>query len=369
MPSLRETNILDPIHHELDTSVFDDPGSPEPKLKEQHRKWIIHEIVTTLEDHGYTHINEWLSLVLTGSLTTYQYSPDSDVDVSLFVDAKHFPEWSRAEMIGIMVDKIDGTKLPGTTHPMQCFVVPPQVTKESLYSPGLRSGYDLLKSEWVQPPEKDRAYNVEQEQNADYVYALECADKMERLLRYEPDKAVDYWHQIHDRRRRDQKKGKGDFTQSNIVYKFLANRGLFDDIAEASGEYIAKTGADKAKLIYKKFQPTVDHAKGPSGPELPFIYVPEYDTVYLGPPGAYHHDLIASSKALKDLYDPDKAWKMPPAFTAEGINHIHGRMTWPEKDLHILGGITDESKALVPRIAEALDANVPTNLDEEPQFA
>jgi hypothetical protein len=351
---MKTSNILDPIHETLDSSVFDDPSSDEPVLKEQHRKWIIHEIVTTLSDHGYTHINDWLSLVLTGSLTTYQYSEDSDVDVSLFVDSKHFPEWSRAEMIGIMVDKIDGTKLPGTAHPMQCFVVPPQVTKESLYSPGLRSGYDLLKKEWVQPPERERAYNVEQEQNADYVFALECADKMERLLRYEPDKAVDYWHQIHHRRRRDHSKGKGDFAQSNIVYKFLANRGLFDSIAEASGEYIAKTAdAGKTKLIYKKFQPTVDHGKGPAGPELPFIYVPEHDTVYLGPPGAYHHDLIASSKALKEMYDPDKAWKEPAGLTPEGVDHVHGRMSWPEKILHVIG-TPDEQ--YIPRIEDALEA-------------
>jgi hypothetical protein len=106
-------------------------------------------------------------------------------------------------------------------------------------SRGLRSGYDILQDHWIVPPERARIHDVEREQNADYIYALESADKMERLLRYEPQKAVQYWHQIHSRRRRDQQAGKGDYSQANIVYKFLANRGLFPEISGVSGEYIA----------------------------------------------------------------------------------------------------------------------------------
>lgn len=232
-------NILDPIHDTLPADVWLDAGSPEPKLKRQHRKWIEHTITRILTEAGYTHVNDWLSLVLTGSLTTYQYSANSDCDISLFVDAETFPEWSRAEMIGLMVEKCDGLKLPGTPYQMQMFVVASGITKEQLYQPGLRSGYDLDEDRWISPPEHDRIHNVEQEMNAQYAYALECADKMERLLRYEPDKAVQFWHQIHHRRQRDQRAGKGDFSDSNIVYKFLANRGLMPSIAEASGEYIA----------------------------------------------------------------------------------------------------------------------------------
>lgn len=236
-------NILDPVHHELDPDVWDDAGHPTPKLKERHRKWIINAVTHVLQEAGYTNMKTWLHLVLTGSLTTYQYGPDSDVDVSLFVDSEHFPEWSRAEMIGVMVDGLDGKKLPGTTHVMQCFVVPPGVTKEMLYKPGLRSGYDLYDDLWIVPPDKTHVHDVQHEMNAIYVYALECADKMERLLRYEPDKAVQYWHMIHKARQRDQRNGKGDFSLTNVVYKFLAKRNLLPEIAEVSGEYIAKTAA------------------------------------------------------------------------------------------------------------------------------
>lgn len=238
-----QSNILDPVHSGLDDRVFDNATDLEPRLKPRHRHWITRTVHDALEKAGYEDIDSWLSLVLTGSLTTYQYSDVSDVDVSLFVNADHFPDWSRAEMIGVMVGNVDGKTLPGTPHPMQCFVVPPDVSREDLYQPGLRSGYDLDADTWIVPPDRTRTHDVAREQQADYIFALECADKMEKLLKYEPDRAIQYWHQIHHRRQRDQKAGKGDFAQSNIVYKELANRGLFPEIAQASGEYIASRTA------------------------------------------------------------------------------------------------------------------------------
>ena len=235
------SNILDPVHDTLDPTVWDAVHETHPVLKPQHKDWITDKILDTLKSHGYGDMDRWLEVYLTGSLTTFQYSPESDCDISLFVNTQIFPEWSRAEMIAIMVDEVDGTTLPGTTHPMQCFVVAQGIRPDDLYKPGLRSGYLISADRWLVPPERDRVHDVAREQSADYQYALECADKMERLLRYEPDKAVTFWHQIHSRRRRDQQLGKGDYSQSNIIYKFLANRGLFPQLSEVSGEYIAKT--------------------------------------------------------------------------------------------------------------------------------
>jgi hypothetical protein len=236
-----QANILDPIHPGLDERVWDRPHEDEPSLKPTHRHWIKRTVYRTLEKAGYENVEDWLSLVFTGSLTTYQYSEESDVDISLFVNATKFPDWSRAEMIGVMVGNVDGTKLPGTPFPLQCFVVPPDVSRDDLYVPGVRSGYDLDADTWIVPPDRERVRDVKAEMNNMYLAGLEAADKMEKLLRYEPDKAIQYWHQIHDRRRRDMKAGKGDYSQSNITYKMLANRGLFPQISEVSGEYIAKT--------------------------------------------------------------------------------------------------------------------------------
>jgi hypothetical protein len=114
---------------------------------------------------------------------------------------------------------------------------------------------------------------------------------MERLLRYEPDKAVMLWHQIHQRRRRDQMAGKGDYSESNIVYKFLANRGLFPAISEASGEYIAKQAKPEAS----------DGAK--------FVYDPVENHLVLGKTGGGRGRALSSRRPHQiPQDDPEQCW-------------------------------------------------------------
>lgn len=240
-PNERTANILDPIHDTLDPKMWDNPASPEPKLKKEHSDFIHQKVYQTLEDHGYDGMERWLSLVLTGSLTTYQYSDSSDCDISLFVDSANFPEWSRAEMIGIMVQYLDGTIVPGTPFPLQDFVVSRKIKREDLYKPGMRSGYELATDTWIVPPDKSRVHDVEHEMNLAYTQGLEAADKMDRLLRFEPLQAIRYWHTIHKKRARDMVNGEGDYANSNIVYKMLANKGMFERISELTGEHIART--------------------------------------------------------------------------------------------------------------------------------
>jgi prophage maintenance system killer protein len=238
----RQANILDQIHDCLDASVFENPCDPEPQLRHEHLVWIPKTIFEILDKAGYDNPEQWCSIYLTGSLTTYQYAPHSDCDVSLFIDTKVFPEWSRAEMIGLMIDGFDSENLPGTTHEMQCFVVSKKLAPEDLYKPGLRSAYVVYgqgQGTWFVPPDKSRSHDVEREENEAYTIALENADKMDRLLRYEPDKALMFYKQIHKRRQRDQTRGKGDYSPSNIAYKFLENRGLIprlDDYAKEHGK-------------------------------------------------------------------------------------------------------------------------------------
>jgi len=235
----RTSNILDEVHNQLDARVFDHPASSKPILKPVHAHFIKSKIYDTLEQAGYTDIEKWLTLVLTGSLTTYQYSTDSDVDVSLFIDSHIFPEWSRAEMIALMVDKLDGTTLPGTPFPLQDFVVGEGIKPTDLYKPGLRSGYDIDTGRWIVPPERNRVHDVKAEQGAWYSWALQQADKLELLMRYEPDQAIQMWHNIHHQRQRAMRAGKGDFSFYNILYKMLANRQLFPKLSALTGEYLA----------------------------------------------------------------------------------------------------------------------------------
>jgi hypothetical protein len=305
-------NILDPVQTTLDPTVWQSPESPTPKLKPQHRKWITSTVTHVLIEAGYDSPKDWLSLVLTGSLTTYQYSEHSDCDVSLFVNTEVFPEWSRGEMIGVVVDGIDGKHLPGTTHPMQCFVVPGGVTKEMLYVPGIRSGYDIASNKWIVPPEHTRAHDVEHEMNAIYRYALQIADKMQMLLTYDPDNAVAYWHMIHKARQRDMRAGRGDYSVTNIVYKFLDKKGLLPEIAQVSGEYIAKTGMAVTPEWWGQF--IKDH---------PYVY---HGTAVHRLPGVIQHGLLPwdhekNELGMNPVWEPLSPGTIPAARARPG--HVY----------------------------------------------
>lgn len=232
-------NILDPIHESLDEDVFDNADDDAPRLKPKLASYVRSKVFKVLRDAEWPDPTQYLSFVLTGSLTTYQWSEESDFDVSLFVDTEKFPEYVRADLIKLMIEHCDGTLVPGTTHPLQVFVVPHGITREHLYKPGLRSAYDIEADEWIVLPERERSVDVYKRWPELIAYAKMVEDKMRMMLKYNPHAAKQYWHLIHEKRRSDMKAGKGDYSESNIVYKWLANRGYFPLISEVTGEYIA----------------------------------------------------------------------------------------------------------------------------------
>src|SRR5205814_3466090 len=95
-------------------------------------------------------VPHFVNLVLTGSLTTYQYSDTSDTDMSVFPNYPLFqrkfgldPVQARKELIALNIDHLDGTFIPGSPHPLQFFVLPEGIKSEDRFKPGLRSGFDL----------------------------------------------------------------------------------------------------------------------------------------------------------------------------------------------------------------------------------
>lgn len=235
----KTSNILDPIQTTLDPDVFDAPQSPEPKVKRRIVKWVREFVSASLMEAGWPDPSKYLNIILTGSLTTYQWADHSDFDCSLWIDVERFPEWVRADLIALMIEKCDGVVVPGTTHPIQCFVVDPiRNTREDLYQPGLRSAYDLDSSVWIVPPEH-REVDINTLYRGAVAYAKTVTEKMKLLLKYDSYAVKTYWDFLHKQRMREMRAGKGDFSESNIVYKMLSNEGLFPFVAEATGEHIA----------------------------------------------------------------------------------------------------------------------------------
>jgi hypothetical protein len=237
----RQSNILDPIKDELDPAVFTRAHDPDPDVRIAIITWVKNTVYKIMKDAGWPDPKNYLSLILTGSLTTYQYGEHSDFDVSLWIDAQRFPDWVRSDLIALMIEKAEGLMVPGTTHPLQAFVVDSvRYTPGDLYKPGLRSAYDLDERRWLVLPERARAVDVQIAYPAIVAYAREVTEMMRLLLRYGNDVAVKIlWDRLHRQRFNDMRRGGGDYTESNIIYKMLEQAELYPQIADATGEHIA----------------------------------------------------------------------------------------------------------------------------------
>ena len=224
-------NVFDPIQSQLDQAVFNGTD-----LRYSVQKFVVKTYFRALDRYLGVQGTEWADLYFTGSLTTYQYSETSDADHSVFPNYeliwKHLnidPDTCRKALIEMSIEDLDAIFIPGTLHPIQYFVMPYGTHPHDVFKPGLRSAWDYFDRSWIVPPERERVHNVQSEFPDIYQRAAAMADKMTQMLdagNY--DAAKDFWHDIHAKRMLDQRAGLGDFSEGNIVLKWLLHEGLID---------------------------------------------------------------------------------------------------------------------------------------------
>jgi hypothetical protein len=289
---MRQSNILDPIQDELDQRVFRGT-EPRPNvvnfIKRLYARAFAHEFSVPLEA-----VSSYVKLVLTGSLTTYQYGDTSDCDISVFPNWDAFkelgldPAETRRDLVVMNIDKLDGTFLPGGSHPLQFFTVAGNITPEIQFQPGLRSGYDLDTREWIVPPEKERSHDIALEYPDVYQRASDIAEKMSLMLDTDqPELAKELWKQVHKKRQLDQRAGLGDFSEGNIVYKWLVHQGLVDRLRK---ELHLQIATHVKETVYDDFE---DIKKI----RIPFYIMPN-GTFETGLPGMEHREI------------PERRWLM-----------------------------------------------------------
>lgn len=294
-------NIYDPVEDTLDRHVFNN-GDPRQSIQ----KFIEGVYYRALDKQLGVTGTQWADLYLTGSLTTFQYSETSDCDVSVFPNYeliwKHLdldPDRARQELVAMSINHLDGIYLPGTHHPLQFFVVASGILPTDTYKPGIRSAYSLNDKAWLVPPERSRSHNVQVEMPQLFQRAEDIADKMRMMLdAHNYDAARELWHQVHKKRQLDQRAGLGDYSEGNIVYKWLLHEGLFDRIRDELGEYIAKTADEQLKIPFNR----------PLRPEYPWDG-PPYDIDDIKAPEAFQEHIEEEAAKLKCtiFYDAGKS--------------------------------------------------------------
>ena len=140
-------SIIDIPRNSLDPTVFQfrDDGAP-----------IMHPIIKTqiLND-----IEEFKTLVtvirffVVGSILTKNYTPHSDIDVNVQIDA---PTDRIVESIFDLIKNINGRMAAGTTHPINYFVI-----QEDYNLDKTDAAYDVANERWIKEPDDSVGVDVD----------------------------------------------------------------------------------------------------------------------------------------------------------------------------------------------------------------
>jgi len=137
-------SILDPVQENLPPDLWNGE-----KLKSSVRATIVKRLETWLKSKTSKPIQH---LMLLGSTTGYQYTPQSDIDVNFIIDA---PDEKITKISKEMYKEVNGKSIPGTEHMVNYFVANKfkDVWKKL-------PRYDILKNKWVQKAKKDDPSSV-----------------------------------------------------------------------------------------------------------------------------------------------------------------------------------------------------------------
>ena len=153
----KKASVIDYTRPTLPPQIWDVEKDP-PSLRNSIRDGIMKLLLDALEKAEMFRPFEWIKAVyLQGSIVTYNYTDNSDIDVVVIFDQKKirkaFPELQKLsdddveKYLRNIIYKYNGKPLRGTTHPIT-FAVYDSGEFDS------DATFDLMKDKWRDPPKK-----------------------------------------------------------------------------------------------------------------------------------------------------------------------------------------------------------------------
>lgn len=128
-------SILDPIHKDLSSDVWDENKKMKPEVRNQIFD-ILHTWINNIKLN-----QEPESLYMVGSLTGYQYNDSSDIDIEVVLDINE----EKLKRLKKIIP--NGNLLKNTNHPINYFIRTPDMETENF-----RSIYNIIEDEWILKP-------------------------------------------------------------------------------------------------------------------------------------------------------------------------------------------------------------------------
>lgn len=181
-------------------------------------------------------------IILTGSLSNFNWSKYSDFDVHLVVDMSQYDE----EEVELYKELFDIKKvLFNTKHDIKIFNYDVELYVQDAKEPHHSSGvYSILFDKWLTEPKKmkkDLNLSVVKEKAKKFEILID--DLVDTIDEYNLDEAKQVIKKLKDKIKNYRKTGLdkgGELSYENLVFKYLRRSGYIDKLFDLEKDYVNK---------------------------------------------------------------------------------------------------------------------------------
>ena len=221
METLREVAVE--LHDNLNTKIWDEDNNLRPIVREK----LLQIVKQYAEDSEVLRYNDILDAEIVGSNASYNYTPQSDLDLHLVVNMENLSCDPALFQLACNAEKINFNK----SYDIRVRGIEVELYVEDVKSSTASNGvYSVFENKWIKFPAKIEVPSFEED--AGYNTLLnDYKNKAEALLG--PDASVEAINNYIDSLYTLRRSGimtDGEFSKGNFIFKEIRNLGLLDEL-------------------------------------------------------------------------------------------------------------------------------------------
>jgi len=228
------------VKETLNPKVWENPSEPKkstmvPKVREALER-IAEEFVDYLGDDVFVE-----DVILTGSLSNFNWSEFSDFDLHIVVDMSEYDDDELyKELFNLK------KQLFNETHNIKIFGYDVELYAQDSEEPHVSSGvYSVMNNEWVNVPKK---MNLEIDKVALESKIKNWTDKIDNAVESGEIKPLESIKDKLKKYRKSGLEGDGELSYENLVFKFLRRSGHIEKLFDAINKETDKELSIETKI-------------------------------------------------------------------------------------------------------------------------
>ena len=264
MKTLREVAVE--LHDCLNTKIWDEENNLRPIVRDR----LLHITKQYAEDSEVLNYNDILDAERVGSNASYNYTPQSDLDLHLVVNMENLSCDPALFQLACNAEKINFNK----SYDIKVKGIDVELYVEDVKSCTASNGiYSVFKDEWIKFPAKIEVPSFEND--VEYNTLLdEYKAKAEALL--EPNTSAEdidnYINSLYTLRRSGIMTD-GEFSKGNFIFKEIRNLGLLDALKDMLKDIRSKELSVESLLVNTE---SINYNNSSSSESRKFVELPSF---------------------------------------------------------------------------------------------